>query len=445
MSYKTYCEYVPSESKWFDKIPKDWDIRPIKHLAKTIPGGTPSTSNLDYWENGNIPWLPSGIVQNCIINEEDAFKFITEKGLLNSATKYIGPNSILVALTGATCANIGFLTFKATANQSVISVEPYATFPKYIYYALLSQREQILDKKTGGAQSGINDEDVKHILIPTMSFEEQQQIANYLDQQTAKIDATITKNKELIDLLEEKRVSLINHVVTKGLNLDVPIKDSGIEWIGEIPEHWEVEKLKNISQIQPSNVDKKSKDNEPPVLLCNYTDVYNNEFITMNLDFMKATATYDQIRKLSLNVGDIIITKDSESADDIAVPAIVTEELENVVCGYHLAVIKPNTNIINPKFLFRSFQSDRINKQFELGANGVTRFGLGSYPINNAYVCQPPLNEQKEIANYLDIETAKIFKATDKILKHIELLEEYKTSLIHHVVTGKVDVRGEEI
>lgn len=223
------------------------------------------------------------------------------------------------------------------------------------------------------------------------------------------------------------------------------MKDSGVEWIGEIPEHWGVEKIKNLSQVKPSNVDKKTKDNEPPVLLCNYTDVYNNEFITMDLDFMKATATYDQIKKLSLNVGDIIITKDSESADDIAVPAIVTEKLENVVCGYHLAVIRPNEEKIYPKFLFRSFESDKINKQFEHGANGVTRFGLGTYPINNAYVCQPPLSEQKEIANYLDNENSKIYKATNKIMVHTDLLEEYKTSLIHNVVTGKIDVREEMV
>lgn len=277
------------------------------------------------------------------------------------------------------------------------------------------------------------------------SLKLQKQMVNYLDKQTAKIDATIAKNEELLQLLEEKRVALINQVVTKGLNPNVPMKDSGVEWIGEIPEHWGVEKIKNLSQVKPSNVDKKTKDNEPPVLLCNYTDVYNNEFITMDLDFMKATATYDQIKKLSLNVGDIIITKDSESADDIAVPAIVTEKLENVVCGYHLAVIRPNEEKIYPKFLFRSFESDKINKQFEHGANGVTRFGLGTYPINNAYVCQPPLSEQKEIANYLDNENSKIYKATNKIMVHTDLLEEYKTSLIHNVVTGKIDVREDMV
>ena len=135
--------------------------------------------------------------------------------------------------------------------------------------------------------------------------------------------------------------------------------------------------------------------------------------------------------------------EDSESADDIAVPAIVTEKLNNVVCGYHLAIIRPNKNIICPKYLFRLFENDKINKQFEHGANGVTRFGLGTYPLSNAYVCLPPLDEQKEIVNYLDNETSKIFTAINKIKNHIILLEEYKHSLINHVITGQIKVTAE--
>lgn len=448
MNYKTYNEYKITNNLFFNKIPINWSIFKLKHMIATLESG----KRKDF-EDTKFAFSIGGehINWNGTLNLTNE-RYITEE-FYNSLSKgKINEKDVLLVKDGATIGKTAFinkLNQKMAVNEHVFILRNNERLiPKLLYYLITSHLgfTQIKLTETGSAQGGISQDigDKVDFVIPH-DLIEQQQIANYLDKKTAKIDATIAKNKQLIDLLEEKRVALINQVVTKGLNPDVPMKDSGVEWIGEIPEHWEVEKIKNISQVKPSNVDKKSKDNEPPVLLCNYTDVYNNEFITMDLDFMKATATYDQISKLSLNVGDIIITKDSESADDIAVPAIVTEELENVVCGYHLAVIKPNNNIVYPKFLFRSFESDRINKQFELGANGVTRFGLGAYPINNAYVCQPPLNEQKEIANYLDIETAKIFKATDKILKHIELLEEYKTSLIHHVVTGKIDVRGEEI
>ena len=451
MNFNTYEDYIDSNIEWFSSVPKHWNLIKIKHL-------------INYYTNGAWGKEKQNDINDIICIRIADFNYpqrnvkdidFTIRNIPLNNKLLLKPGDLLIEKSGGGEKQpVGRVvlfdkdikaTFSNFISKLKIKSEYNSNYLCYVFNMLYSSRVNTKSiKQTTGIQN-LDSYAYFDEIIAIPQINEQKQIANYLDQKTAKIDATIAKNEELIQLLEEKRVALINQTVTKGLNPDVPMKYSGVEWISEIPEHWKVEKIKNISQVKPSNVDKKSKDNEPPVLLCNYTDVYNNEFITMDLDFMKATATHDQIRKLSLNVGDIIITKDSEAADDIAVPAIVTEELENVVCGYHLAVITPNSNIVYPKFLFRSFESDRINKQFELGANGVTRFGLGSYPINNAYVCQPPLNEQKEIANYLDIETAKIFKATDKILKHIALLEEYKTSLIHHVVTGKIDVRGEEI
>ena len=259
MNLVKYPEYKDSGVEWIGNIPKHWDVRSLKHLAKTIAGGTPSTLNLDYWENGDIPWLPSGLIQNKDIFKEDVFKYITELGLYNSSTKYIGPFSVLIALTGATCANIGFLNFKATANQSVISIEPFKDLPRFFYYYLLSQKEQILINKSGGAQGGINEEHVKSLKILELSFNEQKQIANYLDNKIAKIDEVIENNQKLIELLEEKRITLINQVVTKGLNPDVEMKDSRIEWIGEIPEHWGAFRIKdylnfNIGGTPPTKV-----------------------------------------------------------------------------------------------------------------------------------------------------------------------------------------------
>jgi len=442
MNYKIYKEYKESNSDWIGLIPVNWNISRLKFLVEIITGSTPSKSDDRYYINGTFPWVKPDDLKGLIpINSSNIL--INNEG--KRVSRIVPKDSVLVCCIGS-LGKIGVAGTKLATNQQINALIPnnliINDFCKYMIVASSSEYEKYANSNVVAI---INKQQQGELTYPVPSLEEQKQIANYLDKQTTKIDETLVKNQKLIQLLEEKRITLINQVVTKGLNPDIPMKDSGVELIGEIPEHWDVEKLKNISKVIPSNVDKKSKNNEPSVLLCNYTDVYNNEFITMDLDFMKATATPDQIKKLSLNIDDIIITKDSESVDDIAVPAIVTEKLENVVCGYHLSVIKPNTNIVNPKFLFRIFESDRINKQFELGANGVTRFGLGTYPINNAWLCLPPLGEQKEIAVYIDTETSKIFKSTDKIIKHNELLEEYKTSLIHNVVTGKVDVRGEEI
>lgn len=439
MDYKEYNNQIDSKIDWVGDVPQHWKKSKFKHefsFSKSV-------------NTSKNPTILSLTLQGIKIRD-----ISTNEGQIASSydnyTKVYKRDIVLNPMDLIS----GFVD--CSPVEGVISPAYYTLKPNkdidpeyYKYYLQKHYYERIFFPFAEGVSVDhrwtLKKEDFLNFSLIKPPIKEQKQIANYLSKQTAKIDATIEKNKELIELLEEKRIALINQVVAKGLNPNVSMKNSGIKWIGEIPKHWDVEKIKNISQVRPSNVDKKTKANEPQILLCNYTDVYNNEFITMDLDFMKATATHDQIRKLSLDVGDVIITKDSESADDIAVPAIVTEKLENVVCGYHLAVIRPNSTIINPKFLFRSFESDRINKQFELGSNGVTRFGLGSYPINNAYICKPPLNEQAEIVQYLDIETSRIAKATDKILKHTELLEEYKTSLIHHVVTGKIDVRGEVI
>lgn len=214
-------------------------------------------------------------------------------------------------------------------------------------------------------------------------------------------------------------------------------KDSGVEWIGEIPEGWEVKKLKYVADANPSNIDKKSKDNEDNVLLCNYVDVYKNEFISSELSFMKATASSDQITKFILEKGDVIITKDSETPDDIAAPALVTESFDNVVCGYHLTHIKPKN--INGDFLFRYFQSKYLNSYFEVSANGVTRYGLSVAKINSALILHPPRPDQTAIANYLDRKTAEIDELIAQKERLLELYEEEKTAIINQAVTKGID------
>jgi len=210
-------------------------------------------------------------------------------------------------------------------------------------------------------------------------------------------------------------------------------KPSGIEWIGDIPEHWKVKRLKYIAHANPSNIDKKSILGEEEVFLCNYMDVYKNDFITNDIDFMKATASDAQIQKFLLKMGDVLATKDSESADDIGIPALVKEDFENVVCGYHLTHIKP-TNV-NGSYLFRLLQTDYVKSYFETAANGVTRYALGVDDFNDISVLVPTPAEQTAIANYLDAKTAAIDELIATKQKLIELYEEEKTALINHAVT----------
>ena len=211
-------------------------------------------------------------------------------------------------------------------------------------------------------------------------------------------------------------------------------KDSGVEWLGDIPAGWTTQKLKFVARVQPSNVDKKSKKDEKDVLLCNYTDVYYNEEITADLPFMKATASDVQIRKFTLESGDTIITKDSEDPNDIAVPAYVPQDLEGVVCGYHLALLRPGKRTCGG-YLKRVMDTQYARSVFATRANGITRYGLGTYAINNFILPLPPLEEQKQIAAFLDKETTNIDTLIDKQEQLITLLQEKRQAIISHAVT----------
>lgn len=216
-------------------------------------------------------------------------------------------------------------------------------------------------------------------------------------------------------------------------------KDSGFAWLGEIPSQWNMEKLKFNASVQFSNVDKKSEEGEVPVRLCNYVDVYYNDFITPEIDFMEATASSEEINKFQVKVGDVLVTKDSEEWNDIAIPAFVISDLPNVICGYHLAQIRPNNKFVEGKYLFYYLAAYRTNYQFKIEATGITRYGLGNYALSNSLVVLPSKEEQIAIANFLDRKTAQIDELIAKKERMIELLKEERSAVINHAVTRGLD------
>jgi len=204
--------------------------------------------------------------------------------------------------------------------------------------------------------------------------------------------------------------------------------ESGVSWLQAIPEHWKVRRLKHVCSMFSSNVDKKSVEGQPAVKLCNYTDVYYNEEIHEGLDFMRATATQEQIEKFTLKEGDTLITKDSESPDDIAIPAFVPRTLPGVICGYHLAVIRPKSGV-NGRFVSRLFQSSYVKAKCHVGANGLTRYGLSQAALNDLEFPVPPLTEQITIASFLHQETSKIDALISEQQRLIELLKEKRQAV----------------
>ena len=199
-----------------------------------------------------------------------------------------------------------------------------------------------------------------------------------------------------------------------------------------IPQGWNTSKLGEISDIRFSNVDKKSyPETEIPVQLCNYMDVYSNNNITNHLDFMTATAKQREIDKFTLKYNDVIITKDSETPDDIAISAFVSETLTNVICGYHLALISPSKERMDGRFLHHLFGLDKIQHNFYLLANGITRYGLTSGAISDALITYPPSPEQQKIASIL----TSVDEVIEKTESQISKLQDLKKGIMQELLT----------
>lgn len=202
-----------------------------------------------------------------------------------------------------------------------------------------------------------------------------------------------------------------------------------------LPHSWKREKLKHVAMFRVSNVDKLTQKDEQPVRLCNYTDVYHRDFITPAMPLMEATATIGEIKRFHLEAGDVVITKDSESWNDIAVPALIEETAPDLVCGYHLAMIRGKDKELDGRFLFRCFQSGVIRSQLEIEAKGVTRYGLPNSAIGETVIPIPPITIQCKIAKFLDRETSHIDALISEKESLLRLLEEKRASLISHAVT----------
>ena len=279
------------------------------------------------------------------------------------------------------------------------------------------------------------------MILPLPPLNEQKKIVRFLDEKTELIDKLISTKEQKIELLKHQRTSLINEVITKGLNPKVKMKNSGVEWIGKIPEHWNVLRLKNISTLKISSVDKHIFENENQVKVCNYTDVYYNEFISSIIDFRNGSCSNEELKNFNLEKDDVIITKDSESPTDIGVPSLVVEKIENLVCGYHLSIIKTNKYKMIGGFLFRQLQTKRVRNYFEVCSNGITRYGLGKSSVLETPLIIPPILEQNQIVEHLNVRTKEIHELVSMEQNKIDLLKEYRQSLISEVITGKIDVR----
>lgn len=411
----TEVKYKKTGIDWMPEVPEHWGVIRLKFL-------------------GSIRSGDSIVAQNFI--ETGKYEVYGGNGFMGYTNECnIFGNNIIIGRVGALCGNVRYVSEPKwiTDNALIVKLKEDISY-EFISFALESFNLNKLN--TSSAQPLLTGSKVLNVYLPLPPQPEQKAIADFLDAQSAKITRFIQTKQRFIELLKEQRQSIITNAVTKGIDDGVKMKETVL---GEIPEHWEVRRLKFLAEVNFSTVDKHSHKEEKQVRLCNYVDVYKHEYITNNFDFMIATATEAEIKRFTVEKGDVIITKDSETAADIAIPALVVEDLENVVCAYHLAHIKPNRELIESGFLFRLFQSKKINSHFEVAAKGVTRHGLSYDDINSVFLPYPPtLKEQQEIIKHIKTETRTLDIAISKAEREIELIKEYREAMIAEAVTGKM-------
>lgn len=417
----------------------NWKIKRLGEICITYAGGTPNRSYIHYY-GGKIPWVSSGEVNQSKIFETK--EYITENGLRFSSTKWIPKDAILIAMYGATAGQVSKLKINATSNQAVLAVIPKEDDDEFIYYTLKESKEKILYLAQGSGQPNLSKALIDNTIVNLPPLPQQRKIAQIL----STCDTVIEKTEAAIAKYQAIKQGMMHDLFTRGIDLETgklrPKYEEAPELykeseLGMIPREWEVKRLEEIAQIKVSNVDKKIHIGKKLVLLCNYMDVYTNDFITNGLSFMVGSADSNEISRFSLNEQDVIITKDSETPDDIAVPSVVIEKLKNVVCGYHLAILSPYLNVLNGEFLMYNFKIPAVQKYFFRIASGSTRYGLTIGGIQNANFATPTIEEQLVIKSRLRTIDQKHQTEQTTLSKYRQI----KSGLMQDLLSGEVEVQ----
>ena len=426
---KPYAVYKDSGIEWLGKIPHNRETIKLKYIMQNFDSRRiPLSSEERAGMQGDYPYYGS----NGIVDQVNDYLFDGEYILLgeDGAPFFEMYKDVAFLVTGKFWVNNHAHILKASLNHN----------QRFLTYLLncVDYRKYI----TGSTRDKLTQDDMKSIILSIAKLDEQKIIAAYLDHKTAQIDDLIAKKERMIELLKEERFAIINQAVTKGINPDVEYKDSGIEWLGKIPSHWGIRKLKQLGIFTSSGIDKKIAEGEAIVKMINYTNIYGNKSCVLNNNNEYMTVSCSEEKKRTHNIikGDIIFTPSSETTEDIGLSALVNEDIQNTVYSYHVIRLRFSEKVEHgyKKYLCNNHF---VLNQFSKCAKGTTRQILNRNDFKNIQVLIPSENEQKIIADFLDKKIIQIDDKIEKENKIIEALKEYRTALISEVVTGKIDVR----
>jgi len=436
---KAYPEYKDSGIEWLGEIPAHWQLRKVKYVFRVFNGATPKSSEPVYWD-GDIAWLTPedmGELTSHLIT--DTARRISKEGYKNCGTNLV-PEGSLVLSTRAPIGHIAIAGIPLCTNQGCRSlVFKRNDDRKYFYYALYAAKQNLQAGGQGSTFLELSKEKLEMMQIIDLGYNEQCKISRFLDRQTSVIDKLISCKEKQIELLKEKRAAIITWAVTRGLDSNVPMKDSGIEWLGEIPAHWDIKRIKFlVSEPLRYGANEEAK----------YIDPNQPRFVRITDINEKGDLDDSTFRSLPLasaqsyllQSGDILLAR---SGATVGKSFLYKESWGSCCFAGYLIRARLNNKKCLPAFFNYFTGSTAYWNWISSSLIQATIQNVSAEKYDNLVIGLPPLDEQEATIEYLDQETSRIDVLISKIQSSIEKLQEYRTALISAAVTGKIDVRGE--
>ena len=435
---KRYESYKDSGVQWIGEIPSHWGMVKLKYDFSIYAGATPKTEIADYWD-GNIVWITPADYKS-----EDKFisqgqRSISKKGYDSCNTQLV-PKGSLVFSKRAPIGTVAISETELCTNQGCLSCVPKNVNTLFFYYLTSVFTEEFDLLGSGATFKEISANDFSNVKLTLPPLEEQKAIAEWLDVKCEEIDRLIATQQRRIELLQELRQSIITRAVTRGINPDVPLRDSGIDWIGQIPSHWEISKMNYVCDVITDYVASGSfADLKVNVTYLDEPDyamlVRTADLSQKNKDVAKvyvSKQSYDFLSNSNLFGGEIILPNIGASIGDVYMVPIDL---------YDKMTLAPNSIMVKTKwcdlFYFYYFKSVCGRKSLELIGQAAAQGKFNKTELRQLRLPLPPLSEQREIVAYIEKETTKVDHALQQAERQIELLQELRQSVITEVVTGK--------
>ena len=422
-------EMKDSGIEWIVNVPATWERCKIKNVISSIGSGTtPTSSNIDYYNSEDICWIQSGDLYKTSYISNTAVS-LSAKALHLSALQIYAAPFIVVAMYGASVGNIAISTIDACSNQACCCIKPdYNNDLKFMYYWLSMCKIDFLSQSIGGGQPNISQSKIKNQFYYRPQLSEQKVIANFLDSKCSEIDALSADIQKEIEILEQYKRSVVTEAVTKGLNPDAEMKDSGIEWVGNIPVHWDVRPLYYYF------AERKKKNylgQEQNLLSLSYGKVIRKDINTSEGLLPDSFNGYNIIEP-----GDIVLRLTDLQNDKRSLRTGLVKEHGIITSAY--VTLKAAKEVVPEYFHYLLHAYDVMKVLYNMG-NGV-RQGLNYSELSKMHIVAPPLDEQKNIAARLDCVCKGIESIIASKKQQLAVIDSYKKSLIYEYVTGKKEV-----